>query len=174
MKRKKEMSKPGLPNLSTMNSILDQWKKVRPDLDPTPMAVCGDVWRAGHYLTQGVLDNCKNYKLDFPGLDLLLTLRRQGSENPRTPKELAEDMMLSSAAMTNRLDRLEKRDLLVREADPEDRRSIRVRLTEEGIRLADKVVVTHIETENRLLSALDKEEQNQLRVLLNKLYSVQP
>lgn len=171
MKTKKETRKSGLPTSSTMDSILDQWKKVRPDLDPAPMAVCGDVWRAGHFLNQGVLENCKNYNLDFPGLDLLLTLRRQGPDTPRTPKELAEDMMLSSAAMTNRLDRLEKRDLLVREADPEDRRSIRVRLTEEGVKLADEVVVTHIETENRLLSMLSEEEQNQLRFLLSKLYS---
>ncbi|MCG8490864.1 MAG: MarR family transcriptional regulator [Sneathiellales bacterium] len=171
MKTKTEMTKIRLPNKSTMDSILDQWKKVRPDLDPTPMAICGDVWRAGHFLNQGVLENCKNYQLDFPGLDLLLTLRRQGVEKTRTPKELAEDMMLSSAAMTNRLDRLEKRNLLVREADPEDRRSLKVRLTEEGIKLADEVVVSHIETENRLLSALDKEEQHQLRILLTKLYS---
>ena len=43
-------------------------------------------------------------------------------------------MMLTSGAMTNRLDKLEKKGLIAREHSKEDRRSVTVELTEKGFR----------------------------------------
>ena len=136
-----------------IEGILNQWRRERPDLDPTPMAVCGDIWRAGERLRQGVLDNIKPDGLDMAGLDVLLTLRRQGEGETLSPSELAKDMMLSTSAMTNRLDRLEKKGLLARHSDPGDRRSLQVGLTEEGYALADRLVATHVAREESMLSA---------------------
>jgi DNA-binding MarR family transcriptional regulator len=47
-------------------------------------------------------------------------------------------MMLSSAAMTNRLDRLEQRGLVERSQDPNDRRGVRITPTKEGLELVDR------------------------------------
>jgi len=152
-----------------MEGILAQWRRERPDIDPAPMAVCGEVWRAGEKLRQGVLDNISNYNLDFAGMDVLLTLRRQGEGETLSPSLLAKDMMLSTSAMTNRLDRLEKRGLVERMMDPNDRRGQMVALTNEGFDLANEVVVTHVETEEKLLSNLSIEERLQLRSLLEKI-----
>lgn len=153
-----------------LDSILAQWRRARPDLDPSPMAVCGAIWRAGERLRQGLAENYAAADLDFAGSDVLLTLRRQGERGGSlTPSELAKDMMLSTSAMTNRLDRLEKRGLIARQADPQDRRSLRIVLTSEGFALVERFVVLHVASEERLLSALDQAEREQLKALLAKV-----
>ena len=115
-----------------IDTILAQWRRERPDIDPAVMAVCGEVWRAGERLRQAVLANLSGYDLDFAGFDVLLTLRRQGRGHTLTPSALAKEMMLSTSAMTNRLDRLEKRGLVERTMDPADRRSLQIVLTDAG------------------------------------------
>lgn len=152
-----------------MDAILDQWRRERPDIDPAPMAVCGQIWRAGDLLKQGVLRNLAQYDLDFAGFDVLLTLRRQGKGETLSPSVLAKEMMLSSSAMTNRLDRLEKRGLVQRQADPSDRRSLKVRLSDEGFDLADELVVSHVATEESMLAGLTRQERDMLRNLLSKV-----
>lgn len=152
-----------------MNSLLAQWRHERPDIDPMPMAICGEIWRTAEKLRQGVLVNILNYDLDFPGFDVILTLRRQGRGESLSPSALATEMMLSSSAMTNRLDRLEKRGLIQRTLDPNDRRGLKIILSDEGFALADEMVVSHVETEKQLLCALTDEEQNLLRTLLSKI-----
>ncbi len=152
-----------------MQNILAQWRRERPDIDPAPMAVCGDIWRAGETLRRAVLANLAEHQLDMAGFDVLLTLRRQGRHESLSPSSLAREMMLSTSAMTNRLDRLEQRGLIKRMADPADRRGVKITLSHKGYQLADKLVVSHVETEKRMLTALSAGEQKQLRALLGKI-----
>lgn len=157
---------PPLP----LDTLLAQWRRERPDLDPAPMAVCGAIWRAAEQLRRGVAANLAPYGLDSPAFDVLMTLRRQGAGRSLSPTELAREMLLSTSAMTNRLDRLEQRGLIRRHSDPEDRRSFRIALTQEGLTLADRVVASHVATEARLLAPLSAPEQAQLRALLERLF----
>lgn len=155
----------------SLDSLLEQWRRERPDIDPAPMAVCGEIWRAGERIRQKVLANVSGYGLDIAGLDVLLTLRRQGKGQVLSPSELSKEMMLSTSAMTNRLDRLEKRGLVKRMSDPEDRRGLKIILSDEGYALADEIIVSHVETEAMMLSKLTTKEQDQLRGLLGKIVS---
>lgn len=154
---------------AAMESIMAQWRRERPDIDPGPMAVCGEIWRTGERLRQAVVANWSNWGLDFAGSDVLLTLRRQGKGETLSPSMLAKDMMLSTSAMTNRLDRLEKRGLIKRTTDPNDRRGLRIELSDEGFALTDEMIVSHVETEERMLSELTQEERDQIRALLTKI-----
>jgi DNA-binding MarR family transcriptional regulator len=152
-----------------MDGILAQWRRERPDVDASPMAVCGEVWRAGERLRQGVIANIASADLDMAGFDVLLTLRRNGREQALSPSALAKDMLLSTSAMTNRLDRLEKRGLIARKTDPDDRRGLQIVLTDDGFALVDGLVVSHVETEERMLAALSQAERAMLRELLGKI-----
>ncbi len=152
-----------------MDGILAQWRRERPDVDASPMAVCGEVWRAGERLRQGVIANIASADLDMAGFDVLLTLRRNGREQALSPSALAKDMLLSNSAMTNRLDRLEKRGLIARKTDPDDRRGLQIVLTDDGFALVDGLVVSHVETEERMLAALSQAERAMLRELLGKI-----
>lgn len=162
-------SRESVPGEAGLDSILAQWRRERPDIDAAPMAVCGAVWRAGDRLRQGVLANLEQYDLDFAGFDVILTLRRQGHGEALSPSALAKDMMLSTSAMTNRLDRLEKRGLIKRMTDPRDRRGLKIILSDEGFALADKIVSTHVATEERMLANLTSAERDQIRALLAKV-----
>ncbi len=152
-----------------METILEQWRRERPDIDPMPMAVCGDIWRAGEKLRQAVLANWATRDLDIAGSDVLLTLRRQGHGESLSPSALAKEMMLSTSAMTNRLDRLENRGLIERTMDPSDRRGLKIALTDEGYALAEEMIVSHVATEESMLSALSDKERVQIRRLLAKI-----
>ncbi|WP_417822119.1 MarR family winged helix-turn-helix transcriptional regulator [Terasakiella sp.] len=151
------------------DDILTQWRRERPDIDPTSMAICGDVWRASDVLRRGVMANLARYDLDFPQFDVVMTLRRQGKGETLSPSVLAKEMMLSTSAMTNRLDRLEKRDLIKRIVDPNDRRGLKIMLTEAGFALADEMVVSHVQAEDKMLEKLSAEEGAQLRDLLSRI-----
>lgn len=166
---KKAESRDVTSDGAIMETILSQWRRERPDIDPIPMAVAGEVWRAGERLRRGVVANWSNWGLDLAGSDVMLTLRRQGHGEALSPSTLASEMMLSTSAMTNRLDRLEKRGLIKRSMDPNDRRGLKIALSNEGFALADEMVISHVETEERLLSSLTDADREHLCALLTKI-----
>lgn len=149
-----------------VDSILTQWHQQRPDLDCSPMGVIGRLGRAQQLIAPRLDCVFKSFELSNIEFDILASLRRSGA--PVTPTELYQTLMLSSGAMSTRLDGLVKRGFVVREASETDRRSCFVTLTDEGRQLIDKVVDAHIENERHILNALSGEEQSQLAGLLRK------
>lgn len=89
--------------------------------------------------------------------------------NRRTAGELASKVELSSAAMTNRLDRLESAGWIRRVPDPKDRRAVQVELTDEGKALYSRAVETQAAKESIVASALNSKQQEQLNDLLRLL-----
>jgi DNA-binding MarR family transcriptional regulator len=71
--------------------------------------------------------------------------------------------------MTNRLDRMEERQLVRRLPDPDDRRGVLVELTDEGAALWEQTVAVQAEKEAVVGAALDPGEQTVLNELLRKL-----
>ncbi len=101
--------------------------------------------------------------------DVLASLRRSGPPYQLTPTQLYREMMLTSGAMTNRIDRLEEAGLVARKPDPSDRRGTLVRLTAKGKALIDAAAAEHAANEERLLAVLTATEQRQLGDLLRKV-----
>lgn len=86
-----------------------------------------------------------------------------------TPTQLQGEMMLSSGATTHRIDLLEKRGLIERTDDPNDRRETLVKLTKEGVALVDEVTEAHLALEHELLATLTTEQKRDLAGLLAEL-----
>ncbi|MBL0586936.1 MULTISPECIES: MarR family winged helix-turn-helix transcriptional regulator [Aeromonas] len=146
--------------------LLAQWARQRPDLDCSPMGVLGRVARMAAIAGREVSEELKECGLLGSDFDILATLRRAGE--PLTPTALYQSAMLSSGAMTARLDKLEQRGLIIRQAAPDDRRSLLVNLTDAGLALVDEAVERHLANERRLLAPLTGEEQAQLAALLKR------
>jgi DNA-binding MarR family transcriptional regulator len=105
-----------------------------------------------------------------PGwLDVLGALRRAGDPYRLTPTKLSEEALISTAGMTNRLDRLEQAGLIRRLPDPDDRRGVLVELTNDGLELVDAAVDAHRGLSRRLLGGLEGTEREELDALLKKL-----
>ena len=110
-----------------------------------------------------------NYQLTHWEFDVLATLRRSGAPFVLSPTALLDSMMVSSGTTTNRLQHLEKKQLIARIDNPDDKRSSLVQLTDAGVSLIDEVMISHIQLENQLLGDMSAEELSILNVLLKKL-----
>lgn len=152
-----------------VDEILRQWKRERPDLDATPMGVIGRISRLALHLDTSLKAVFAKYGLQRGEFDVLATLRRSGKPYQLTPTALFKSVMLTSGAMTNRLDRLEKAGWIIRKADPEDRRSVLVSLTPAGLKLIDKAVEDHVANEHKLLDHLSESEIKTLATSLRRL-----
>ncbi|SEK01155.1 MarR family winged helix-turn-helix transcriptional regulator [Achromobacter sp. NFACC18-2] len=148
----------------------EEWQRERPDIDANVMALVGRLLEATHLLERHwFLPLAAQFELHQGEFDVIATLRRSGHPYAMTPTELHEGLMLSSGAMTSRLDRLERKGLIERVPSPNDRRSTLVRLTPAGLALIDKVLPLHVANEQQALSSLTQKEQGQLDALLAKL-----
>jgi DNA-binding MarR family transcriptional regulator len=87
----------------------------------------------------------------------------------RTAGDLAAKVELSSAAMTNRLDRLEKAGLVRRVPDEHDRRAVQIELTDAGRALYERTVEAQAAKESIVAEALSAKQQDELNELLRRL-----
>lgn len=142
--------------------ILKQWEQERPGLKTNSMGVVGRILRSAHYLQQQLQTVSAQYNLPSGGFDVLASLRRQGSPYQLSPTQLYQELLITSGAITYRLDRLEELSLIERVADPKDRRGMLVRLTQEGRNQIDHLIEEHIEKERNLLSKLSEQKQHDI------------
>jgi DNA-binding MarR family transcriptional regulator len=152
-----------------LDRIIEEWHQVHPNLDPSPLAILGRLQRLAGLVRRRVDAILKPYGLAWELLDVLGSLRRAGPPFQRTPTALYRACMLSSGAMTNRIDRLEGAGLVSRGPDPEDRRGILVGLTARGLEVVDEVIATVWATQAQLITSLTETEQAHLSTLLRTL-----
>jgi DNA-binding MarR family transcriptional regulator len=148
---------------------INQWRTERPDIDPSPMGVVARIQRACRLLERELRDHFATHDLQLWEFDILGTLSRSGHPHQLTAGQLVESSMVTSGAITNRIDRLVAKELVTREVDPLNRRSVLITLTERGRELIDGIVVDHVALEAKLLSKLSGPDQEHLAGLLRRL-----
>jgi DNA-binding MarR family transcriptional regulator len=149
----------------SVDRIAGQWRVVRPDVDTRPMAVIGRVSRLSRLVDRRLAENFARHGIENWMYDVLATLRRSGPPYELTAGELVGQSMVTTGAITNRIDRLEGRGLVQR-VGAADRRKVVVRLTDAGRELVDDVVAGHMATEAEILAGLSRRDQQQLADLL--------
>jgi DNA-binding MarR family transcriptional regulator len=152
-----------------VDRLLAQWARERPDLDTSPMGVVGRISRVARRIDVAQRETFARFDLDPAGFDVLATLRRSGPEHALTPGDLMRTAMVTSGAITQRLDRLEQRGLVSRGPHPQDGRAVLVTLTSAGRRLVDEILPAHLATEERLIAALSPADRAALAGLLSRL-----
>ncbi|WP_327288151.1 MarR family winged helix-turn-helix transcriptional regulator [Streptomyces sp. NBC_01198] len=149
--------------------VLAQWARQRPDLDVSPMAVIGRLKRLGRLLDTELRKVFSEYGLDHPSFDVLATLRRSDPPHRLTPAQLMQASMVTSGAVSQRLDRLEAGGLVTRTRSEEDARVVHVALTPSGLALIDQALPAHVANEHRLLGALPPSTRTELAATLRTL-----
>lgn len=155
-------------SLDRVARIQREWARERPDVDVRPQGVIGRLHRLGAYLTEELCVVYRKYGLGEGDFDVLAALRRAGAPFERAPGELAEHTMVTTGAMTKRVDRLERAGLVSRRTSESDGRGRVVALTAEGRALIDRAFSEHMANERRLLAALTEGEVAHLESLLIK------
>ncbi|RAG85957.1 MarR family transcriptional regulator [Streptacidiphilus pinicola] len=152
-----------------VDRVVRQWAAERPDLDVSPMEVIGRLKRLSRLVDAELKRNFAAYDLDAASFDVLATLRRSGAPYRLTPTALMQSAMVTSGAITQRLDRLEARGLVTRSLSEVDGRSREVALTGAGHALIDRALPAHVDTERGLLAGLDPAETSALVETLRTL-----
>ena len=155
--------------MDIVDKIVEQWNVERPDIDPSPMHVIGRISRLAAELDPLLAPVFTARGLGDGEFDVLATLRRSGEPFELSPGDLSASTMVTSGAVTKRVDRLERSGLVTRRVSEVDARARLIRLTPKGRRLVDEAVVDHVANEERLLSGLSAAERDSLAALLRKL-----
>jgi DNA-binding MarR family transcriptional regulator len=133
------------------------------------MGIIGRISRVERLIDEQMKAECSKFNLERWGFDVLALLRRAGKPHQLTPTQLYNSLMLTSGAMTNRIDRLEALGLVERLHDPADRRGVLVSLTKDGLKLIDKAVTTHMEVEETMLALFNPNDRKKFEELLRTL-----
>lgn len=152
-----------------VDGLLAQWQRERPDLDTTLLAVSTRLVRLGRYLDRTVADHLAPFGLHEGEVNVLAALRRSGPPYVLTPTALYRSLLVSSGAMTNRLDRLEQAGLLERTPDPDDRRRVRVGLTAAGRELVDAAFADYLRALAELFTDLDADRAVEVADVLREV-----
>lgn len=152
-----------------VDAVLDIWKRELPDLDLATEGIVERIQKIAWRINRVMDETLAAYDLKKGEWRLLGALRRHGPPYRRSPGQLADEMGLSSGAMTNRLDRMEAAGLIRRQRDPRDRRAIEVELTDAGWQAWQTTTGTQATKEALIASALDSAEKEGLNRLLRRL-----
>lgn len=151
------------------DALLRRWGAVRPRQDMDPYQVTARISRIGLHIARHQEEAFGRFGLNRGEIGVLGALRIAGPKQQLSPTRLFKGLMLSSAGITSRLDRLERRGYVKRKRDPEDRRGVLVELTDAGREILDQAVKANTGGEKELTVSLSKQEQKVLAALLKKL-----
>ncbi len=157
--------------LDHLGWIMSQWNQERPDLDVSPQGIIGRLHRLAAVLTERLGEVYAEHGLGEGEFDVLATLRRSGAPYELAPGEIGAQSMVSSGAVTKRVDRLVEQGLVGRRVSDDDARGRVVALTPAGLELIDRAFTAHMANEHRLLASLSDLERTRLAHLLEKLGS---
>ncbi|MES4901038.1 MULTISPECIES: MarR family transcriptional regulator [unclassified Streptomyces] len=154
-----------------VDHITEQWVKERPELtdDLWPVHVLARVQRVQRVIDKSLKAFCAEHGLEPGEFDVLTTLRRSGPPYALTAGGFLKAAMVTSGAITNRIDRMEAKGLVERVREGGDRRTVLIQLTERGRELIDTVMVAHLRNYAKILDTLDRDECERIAAGLRKV-----
>ncbi|MFD7789048.1 MarR family winged helix-turn-helix transcriptional regulator [Streptomyces nojiriensis] len=140
-----------------VDAIVGQWTAERPDLAAGlwPVEVVARIQRMNRVIDKHLKAFATEHELEVGELDILFTLCRSGPPYALTAGALIPAAMVTSGAITNRIDRMEAKGLVERVRDGQDRRTVRIRLTERSLALTESLIAEHLRGYAELLAPLD-------------------
>lgn len=157
-----------------VDKLLQQWAQERPELDCSSLSVVVRVLFLAKVFRQDTEKALAVLDLKLWEYDVLSALRRQGPPFQLAASELARESMLTSGAMTNRIDRLQARALVCRQPDAADRRGVNVCLSDQGQKLVDAAIEARLTAAQQQLRSLSENECHVVADALRKVLLAMP
>ena len=156
-------------NEDIVDQLLQQWREEHPAADVSALGVVVRIQMLGKLLQQQATAALAKHELKHWEYDVLSVLRRQGEPFEMAATDIARAALLTTGAMTTRIDGLEARDLVSRRRSKTDGRSVQVRLTAKGKRVIDAAIDTRLEDANAVLEQINAKEKDELTAGLRRL-----
>jgi DNA-binding MarR family transcriptional regulator len=157
--------------MDEVDRLVEAWRRERPELDTGPMQVLSRVTRLARHLDLARRHAFAAHGLETWEFDVLSALRRSGSPYELSPGRLLRETLVTSGTMTNRIDKMAARGLVARLPDPDDRRGVRVRLTDAGRAAVDAALDALLDSERELLAGLSPAERDRVGAALRIVVS---
>ena len=157
-----------------VDGILNQWSEERPELETDSLGVVIRITSLSRAFLRQATDALTPLDLELFEYDVLSALRRQGRPYALPATGIAKETGLSSGAMTNRIDKLESRGFVTRQADKSDRRAVIVSLTSQGKQAIDNAIQLRLDAADESLQGLSARERGDLAALLRKVRLTEP
>ncbi len=155
----------------SVDQMVAQWAETAPDMDASVLHVIGRLLLSAELVQRRIKDSLRPLGLTYADFDVLNTLRRRGDERGTHPRVLTAATLITSGAMTARLDRLVNAGYIERVPDPDDRRSILIRLTHEGVTTAARALDYVLVVDEEFLAPLSENQRSVLARELKRLLS---
>jgi DNA-binding MarR family transcriptional regulator len=152
-----------------VDELIEEWASKLPGVDLDIEAAVQRIQWIYRLISRQMDETLAEYELSHGEWHVLRDLALDDPPHRNSPGRLAKRAGVTSGAMTNRLDQLEKAKLVRRLPDREDRRALQVELTDKGHGLWSDWISAQASKEARLASALDDRELTQLNKLLRKV-----
>lgn len=162
----------GVDHQQLISETLETWVKERPDLNFEAMGVGLKLDVIATTTMGQASDKIADLGINLGEFDVLATLRRNGKNGVLTPTEIASAAMVSPSGLTHRLTQLEKMGHIIRQNDPNDRRSSLVRLTPQGRKIADQAIERISQHATQSLSSFSEDEVEALNAVLDKVLAM--
>ena len=106
-------------------------------------------------------------------IKVLFAIKHGTNEEKRDMKvsEISKQLNITSPSVTQIINKLEKDDIILRNIDPSDRRAVKIRLTDKGIRVVSEAKAILSTTFVGLIEYLGEEDSHLLSVLLTKVFT---
>jgi DNA-binding MarR family transcriptional regulator len=140
-------------------------------IDPVVEGVVDRMATINKHIGRAFEDTLAGHGINHGEYRLMLRLATRSPDNRMSAGDLSRALLLSSGAMTNRVDRLETAGLVRRVPDPKDRRGVLVELTERGVELIEGAVTEQAAKEADVLGVLSPKDLGALNDLLRKVLS---
>ncbi|MDQ6945469.1 MAG: MarR family transcriptional regulator [Actinomycetota bacterium] len=154
-----------------IDQVVERWSELQPGLPVDAYHVTGRISRIATRIAERQEEVFARYGLTRGDVGVLSALRTSPPPHTLSPTQLFRGLMMSSAGMTKRLDRLEQRGLVKRIPDASDRRGLAIHLTDSGRRVSARAVSENTKSEATLLAGLDGKERRMLADLLRVVLS---
>ena len=152
-----------------VTQLLQQWAIEHPEKDSSALGVVVRIQMLAKLLQRRSTRALAVHGLKHWEYDVLSVLRRQGEPFELPATEIAKESVLTTGAMTTRIDGLQERGLLRRKKNRNDGRSVLVRLTAKGHRLVDAAIDTRLRDADEVLASMSTKERKQIADALRQL-----
>ena len=151
-----------------VSRVLADWSQERPDLDASPIGIIARLHRIAARLTPALTRVYSAHGLLEGEFDVLATLRRQGEPFGASAGQLASRTMVTTGAMTKRIDKLEAAGFVSRSVSTEDARTRVISLTDRGREVIDAAFTDHVANEHGLLASMSAADRRALVEILTR------
>ncbi|MEV5962961.1 MarR family transcriptional regulator [Kribbella sp. NPDC051952] len=142
------------PTGDRVDRLIASWQRELPEVLYPTSELTKRILLLATELNEATRQVLRELGLTTAEFDVIVSLRRTGTPYRQKPSDLSRNLLLSSGGTSNVTNQLVRRGLVVREPDPVDGRGTQIRLTDEGVALAERAVQASAAAHHQLWSDL--------------------